>query len=49
MENLDKGYIGRNIYIISDSQVAIKALWQFPDKFQVSLELPPTPGETGRT
>jgi hypothetical protein len=25
MENIEKGYIGRNIYILSDSQAAIKA------------------------
>jgi hypothetical protein len=26
MENIEKGYTGRNIYILSDSQAAIKAL-----------------------
>ena len=26
MENVEKGYTGRNIYILSDSQTAIKAL-----------------------
>jgi hypothetical protein len=45
MENIEKGYTGRNIYILSDSQAAIK----LPDKFQISLGLPSIPGETGRT
>jgi hypothetical protein len=35
MENLDKGYIGRNIYILPDSQAAIKAL----DSFQINSKL----------
>jgi ribonuclease HI len=35
MENLDKGYISRNIYILSDSRAAIKAL----DIFQISSKL----------
>jgi hypothetical protein len=26
MENIEKGYIGRNIYILPDSQATIKAL-----------------------
>jgi hypothetical protein len=49
MKNTEKGYTGRNIYILSGSQAAIKALWQFPDKSQIILGLPSTPGETGRT
>jgi hypothetical protein len=32
MENIEKGYTGRNIYILSDSQTAIKAL----DSFQIN-------------
>jgi ribonuclease HI len=35
MENIEKGYTGRNIYILSDSQVAIKAL----DSFQINCKL----------
>jgi ribonuclease HI len=35
MENIEKGYTGRNIYILSDSQVAIKAL----DSFQINSKL----------
>jgi predicted transcriptional regulator len=29
MENIEKGHTGRNIYILSDSQAAIKALGSF--------------------
>jgi hypothetical protein len=35
MENIEKGYTGRNIYILSDSQVAINAL----DSFQINSKL----------
>jgi hypothetical protein len=35
MENIVKGYTGRNVYIISDSQAAIKAL----DSFQINSKL----------
>ena len=35
MENVEKGYAGRNIYILSDSQAAIKAL----DNFQKNSKL----------
>jgi hypothetical protein len=35
MENVEKGYTGRNICIISDSQAAIKAL----DSFQINSKL----------
>jgi hypothetical protein len=35
MENLDKGYKGRNIYILSDSQAATEAL----DCFQINSKL----------
>jgi hypothetical protein len=35
MENIVKGYTGRNIYILSDSQAAIKAL----DSFQINSNL----------
>jgi ribonuclease HI len=35
MENIEKGYTGRNIYILSDSQAAIKAL----DSFQINSKL----------
>jgi hypothetical protein len=35
MENIEKGKTGRNIYILSDSQAAIKAL----DSFQVNSKL----------
>jgi ribonuclease HI len=34
-ENIEKGYIGRNIYILSDSQAAITAL----DSFQINSKL----------
>jgi hypothetical protein len=48
MENIQKGYTGRNICILSDSQAAIKAL----DSYQINSKLvglPSIPGETGRT
>jgi uncharacterized protein YegP (UPF0339 family) len=35
MANIDKGYTGENIYILSDSQSAIKAL----DSFQINSKL----------
>jgi ribonuclease HI len=35
MENIEKGYTGRNCYILSDSQAAIKAL----DSFQINSKL----------
>jgi ribonuclease HI len=35
MENIEKGYTGRKIYILSASQVAIKAL----DSFQIDSKL----------
>ena len=35
MENIEKGYKGRNIYILSDSQAAIKAL----NNFQINSKL----------
>ena len=35
MENIEKGYTGRNIYILSDSQVAIKVL----DSSQINSKL----------
>jgi hypothetical protein len=35
MENIEKGYTGRNIYILSDSQTAIKAL----DRLQMNSKL----------
>jgi hypothetical protein len=35
MENIEKGYTGRNICILSDSQAAIKAL----DSFQINSKL----------
>jgi hypothetical protein len=35
-ENLDRGYRNRNIYILSDSQAAIKAL----GKYQITSKLP---------
>jgi RNase H. len=35
MENIEKGYTGKNIYILSDSQAAIKAL----ESFQMNLKL----------
>jgi hypothetical protein len=31
LENIEKGYMGRNIYILSDREAAIKAL----DSFQI--------------
>jgi hypothetical protein len=33
MENIEKGYIGRNIYILTDSQAAIKVF----NNFQINL------------
>ena len=36
--------MGRNVYILSNSQAAIKA----PDKFQISFGLPSDPDESGR-
>jgi hypothetical protein len=38
MENVEKGYTGRNIYILFKSWVAFKAL----DSFQIILNLPGT-------
>jgi hypothetical protein len=35
MENIEKGYKGRKIYILSDSQAAIKAL----NNFQINSKL----------
>jgi ribonuclease HI len=35
VENLDRNYRNRNIYILSDSQVAIKAL----DSYQINSKL----------
>ena len=35
MENIEKSYRGRNIYILSDSRVAIKAL----NNFQINYKL----------
>jgi hypothetical protein len=35
VEDMEKGYTGRNIYILSDSQAAIKAL----DSFQINSKL----------
>jgi ribonuclease HI len=35
MENIQKGYTGRNIYILSDSQAAIKT----PDSFQINSKV----------
>jgi len=35
MENTEKGYTGTNIYILSESQAAIKAL----DNFQMNSKL----------
>jgi hypothetical protein len=35
MENIEKNYTGRNIYILSNNQVIIKAL----DSFQVNSKL----------
>jgi ribonuclease HI len=35
MENIEKGYTSRNIYILSDSQAAIKAL----DSYQINSKL----------
>jgi len=49
METTENGYTGRNIYILSNSQAAIKGAWQLPDKLQISLGLPPISGENGRT
>jgi hypothetical protein len=43
--NLDRNYKNTNIYILSDSQAAIKAL----DKHQITSELPPIPHATGQT
>jgi hypothetical protein len=48
IETIERGYMHRNIYILSNSQAAIKAL----DNFQINSKLiwmPPVPGETGRT
>jgi len=47
MENPQKGYRVRNIYIFFDSQAAIKAL-EFADKLQIRLGMPSILGETGR-
>jgi len=35
VENIEKGYKGKNIYIISDSQAAIKVL----NNFQINSKL----------
>jgi hypothetical protein len=44
-----KGYIGTNIYILSDSQAAIKALNNFQINSKPSLRRLLAPDETGRT
>jgi hypothetical protein len=48
MENMEKGYKRRNIYILSESGNH-QGPSQLPDKFQISLGLPSIPGQTGRT
>jgi hypothetical protein len=45
MENVGKDNTSRYIYILSDSQVAFKAL----DSFQINMRLPSNTGKTGRT
>ena len=35
MENMERGYMGRNIYILSDSHAAIKALNNFQIKYKL--------------
>jgi hypothetical protein len=49
MENTEKGYTGRNIYIFSDIQAVIKALNSFQMKFQINVGLPSIRGEVERT
>jgi hypothetical protein len=48
MENVEKGYTGRNICILCDRQTESSGPSQLPDKLQISPELPSIPGETGR-
>jgi len=45
MENIEKGYIGKSICNLSDSQAAIKTI----DSFQIRSGNAINPGETGRT
>jgi hypothetical protein len=39
MENKEKGYMGKNIYVLSHSEAAIKALDNFPINFEINLKL----------
>jgi hypothetical protein len=47
VKNLDRDCKNRNIYILSDSQAAIKALGQ--QQITSKLGLPPSPHTTGQT
>ena len=49
MENTEKGYKGRNIYILADSQAAINALNNSQVNLQTTLESSLVAGDTGRT
>jgi hypothetical protein len=49
METIEKGYICRNIHILSDSHAAIKVLKSFQMKFQITEGLPSVWGDTART
>jgi hypothetical protein len=49
MENIEEGYIGRNISFLSNRQATIKALKSFQMKLQITLGLPSIHGEIGRT
>jgi hypothetical protein len=49
MENTEKGYAGRNIYILSDSQAVIKALESFQINSKLVWHCHQSCGESGRT
>jgi hypothetical protein len=48
-ENIDRTYKNKSIYILSDSQAAIKALDKRQSTAKNSLGLPPIPHATGQT
>jgi hypothetical protein len=48
-QNIDRGYKNRNMYILSDSQAAIKALGKYQITSKLVWEWPPIPYTTGQT
>jgi hypothetical protein len=49
VENLDRNYRKRNIYILSDNQAAIKALDNYQIKLKTGLGLPIIPRATSQS